>query len=108
MEHSSSPLNDPADRVSYTHHPCDDFEPLDVQSSDYRECARRLLFVLSALDHWMCARREGPPRDWVTASIALGLPSSRGQTETEIAAAWGPHQGGNFKRCHENFETHAA
>jgi hypothetical protein len=89
MEHSTP--SDPAswDSASYRDDPIDHIEPSPEQVKNYRECARRLLRVLSVLDHWMCARRDCPPRDWVTASIALGLPSTRGQTETEIVAAWG-------------------
>jgi hypothetical protein len=63
---------------------------LESVTSEYRECALQLLDVLRAVDEFMCVCRSGrPPRKWLAASLALGLASTRGKTETAIALEWG-------------------
>ena len=92
-QHSAarSQFNDPADfsEASYQHHPVEDLEPLDATTSEYRECAVRMLRVLDIVDWFMCRREQGPPREWHAVSLALGLSSTRGLTETEVARHWG-------------------
>jgi hypothetical protein len=81
--------NDPAgwNAASYTADPIDAMEPPEPFSSEYRECALQLLDVLHAVDQFMCV--GNPPRKWLAVSLALGLFSTRGRTETAIAIEWG-------------------
>ena len=52
---------------------------------EYRACAIRMICVLDAIDHLICFRKEGPPREWLAVGLALGLNSTRGRTETAVA-----------------------
>jgi hypothetical protein len=92
-EHSSDPGvgTDPSswNAASYLDDPVDHLEPREVLTPEYRECALRMLAVLNAIDHFMCFPKHGPPRDWLAVSLALGLESTRGRTETAIAEDWG-------------------
>jgi hypothetical protein len=83
--------NDPAswDASSYSSHPVDSLEPLEPFSTEYRECALALFDVLRGIDEWMSACHSGPPRRWVAVSLALGLSSTHGQTQTAVASEWG-------------------
>jgi hypothetical protein len=90
--HSPAISNDPAgwDIASYTADPVDEIEPLDAVSSEYRQCALRMLAVFNAVDEFMCTTHTGKPsKKWHCVSLALGLFSTRGKTETEVAEEWG-------------------
>jgi hypothetical protein len=83
---------DPAtwDMASYEAHPVDEIEPSELPENEYRQAARRFLIVINAVDQFMCSTHTGlPPRKWVAVSLALGLASTRGQTETAVAIEWG-------------------
>jgi hypothetical protein len=84
--------NDPAswDLASYSHHPQEDLEPIEPTASEYRACALQMLSVLRGIDVFMCqthTRRSG--RKWTAVSLALGLASTSGRTETELAEEGG-------------------
>lgn len=92
MEHSSdSAFSDAAswDSCSYEAHPVDFLEPLPDQTSDYPRAAIRFLCLVSVIDSYICSspaifRR----RAWIEVSLAMGLPSSRGKSQTEFAAEY--------------------
>jgi hypothetical protein len=89
---SCDDFNDPAgwNAASYVSHPADSMEPIEVVPSEYRQCALALLEVLSAIDSFMCkVRPRKPPKKWMCVSLALGLSSTRGQTETSVALEYG-------------------
>jgi hypothetical protein len=91
-EHQSASVgtNDPGswNAASYVDDPISHIEPLESVTSEYRECALQLLDVLRAVDEFMFVCRSGrPPRKWLAVSLALGLASTRGKTET--ALEWG-------------------
>jgi hypothetical protein len=68
----------------------DEIEPLEPTASEYRECALKFLTVLRGLDQFMSQTHTGrPPRKWVACSLALGLASTSGRSETEVAIEWG-------------------
>src|SRR5271166_843408 len=78
--------NDPADwnLCAYEHHPCDDLEPIDTSSNEYREISIRFLRVMLMADTYVMGARDAR-KAWIEISLALGLISTRGMTETEIA-----------------------
>jgi hypothetical protein len=87
-----SEFNDPGewDAASYTADPVDVMEPLEPSVSEYRQCALKFLAVFNAVDQWMCATHTGnPPRKWYSVSLALGLMSTRGRSETSVAVELG-------------------
>jgi hypothetical protein len=89
---ASVDTNDPGswNAASYVDDPIDHIELLDLAASEYRQCALQLLGVLRGIDAWMSTGPSGRPhRKWVAVSLALGLSSTHGQTETAIAAEWG-------------------
>ena len=86
MEHDSESHNDPAswNKSSYEAHPVDSMEPLPENTDAYREASRKFLRVFLACDTHMCS--SGDARlAWVQISIACGLHSTRGRTETAVA-----------------------
>jgi len=91
MEHDSESLfNDCADwhRAATWHTPVDELEPLPANSSEYREAAVRLMRVLYCLDTFVSSSRDARLAH-IQVSIALGLYSTRGRTETDIAEELG-------------------
>jgi hypothetical protein len=49
-----------------------------------------MLAVFNAVDEFMCTTHTGKPsKKWHCVSLALGLFSTRGRTETEVAEEWG-------------------
>jgi hypothetical protein len=82
-------FNDPGEwnAASYTADPIDAIEPIETVTSDYRKCAILMLQVLRGLDEFNC--KGGPSRKWLACSLALGLPSTAGRTESAIAIEWG-------------------
>ena len=76
------------DAASTTETPVEVLEPAEPFTSEYRECALAMLDVLRGIDTWM-SHSGRPPRRWIAVSLALGLSSTHGQTETAIAAEWG-------------------
>jgi hypothetical protein len=88
---TDSRFDDPAswDQASCTDDPVDSIEPIDTGTSEYREAAIRMLALLHVIDSFLCSSREGPPREWCPISLALGLMSTRGKTETAIAEEMG-------------------
>jgi hypothetical protein len=65
-------------------------EPLESVSSEYRQCALKMLAVFNAVDEFMCTTHTGKPsKKWHCVSLALGLFSTRGRTETQVAEEWG-------------------
>ena len=90
--HMRAKTNDPADwaSASYVEHPVDLMEPLEPVASDYRLASLAVLDVLCAVDEFMCISHKGrPPRKWMCVSLAFGLRSTRGRTETSVALEWG-------------------
>jgi hypothetical protein len=87
----SGSFNDPAswDAASYEAHPVDKLEPRETITQEYRECALRMLEILNSIDHFMSYPKQGPPREWLAVSLALGLESTRGRSETAVAEEWG-------------------
>ena len=69
---------------AYEHHPCDDLEPIDTSSNEYREISIRFLRVMLMADTYVMGARDAR-KAWIEISLALGLNSTRGMTETEIA-----------------------
>jgi len=74
--------------ASYEHHPVDDLESLDDDSNAYRATALECLNVLLEVDEFMSSSKDGV-RDWVSVSIVLGLPSTRGLSSPQIAGQFG-------------------
>jgi hypothetical protein len=79
--------SDPADwnRASYSAHPVDDLEPLTINPSDYREASLHFVRIMFCVDTFIAASRDARLAS-IQVSIALGWPSTRGKTETSIAA----------------------
>jgi hypothetical protein len=79
--------SDPADwnRASYLAHPVDVLEPLTINPSDYREAALHFVRIMFCVDTFIAASRDARLAS-IQVSIALGWPSTRGKTETSIAA----------------------
>jgi hypothetical protein len=77
---------DPADwnLASYTHHPVDDLEPLPDHSSLYRDAALECMQILRCVDAFM-SRATDPRLAWTTVSHTIGLASTQGLSEAEIA-----------------------
>lgn len=86
----SSEFNDPAawDSASYEHHPVEDMEPWP-EGSEFRSACVNLLAVLQAVDTFMSTAQSGAPMRWLQVSIGLGLHSTAGLTEIEIAERLG-------------------
>lgn len=88
MDHptDSEPHNDPAswDAASYSAHPMDELEPLPDNSSAFREASVKFMRVLYCLDTFVSSSRDARLAH-IQISIALGLYSTRGRTETAIA-----------------------
>ena len=89
---SSNQFNDAADfdLASYEHHPVEDLEPLPEWPSgtELRRACIKLMCVLESIDTFMNSGHAVPTR-WIQVSIALGLHSTAGMTETEIAGKLG-------------------
>jgi hypothetical protein len=89
---NSNGTNDPAswNEASCTADPIDALEPIELSESDYRICARRFLACLDGIDRFMSATHSGlPSRKWIAVSLGLGLGSTRGRSETELALELG-------------------
>lgn len=77
MEHSTdsdfSAAADPAswNLASYEHHPCDDLEPLDTTSSEYREASVKLLSLVLAMDTHMTGIHDAR-MGWVSIASLSG------------------------------------
>lgn len=87
--HDPDGFNDPAswDRASYSPDYAAFEGPAEVEPNEYRECALHFLELLHAVDEFMS--RGAQSRKWIAVSMALGLRSTRGRTETSIAIEWG-------------------
>jgi hypothetical protein len=86
MEHDSESHNDPAswNKSSYEAHPVDSMEPLTGKYRRLQGSVSEISSCLSACDTHMCS--SGDARlAWVQISIACGLHSTRGRTETAVA-----------------------
>jgi hypothetical protein len=91
MEYFNEPeFLDPADwnLASYTHHPVDDLEPLPDHQTAYRDAALECMKILRSVDAFM-SRATDPRLAWTTVSIAIGLSSTNGLAECEIARQLG-------------------
>jgi hypothetical protein len=71
------------------HHPVDDLEPLDTVSSEYRQASRRLLTLLFQFDSVVTGGTGASAFKYECCALALGLPSMRGVTETELGMRHG-------------------
>ncbi len=71
--------------------PVDVLEPEwpEGSDSDFRRACVQLLAVLQCADSFMATGQAGMPLRWIQISIALGLRSTAGLSETEIAAKLG-------------------
>jgi hypothetical protein len=77
------------DSASYEAPPVDFLEPLADQSSDYRRAAIRFLCLIHVVDSYICSAPGAlPPRAWIEVSLAMGLPSSRGKSQVDVAAEY--------------------
>jgi hypothetical protein len=76
---------DPAswNAASYNAHPIDSIEPLPDRSSLYRDEALRCMRILRSVDRCM-SRAKDPRLCWTIVSIAIGLDSTAGLSETQI------------------------
>ena len=82
---------DPAEwnTASFSQHPIDAMEPVKF-SGEHQSWKNEVLMVFNGIDEWMCSTHSGkPPPKWYPASLALGLRSTRGRTETSVAAELG-------------------
>lgn len=86
LESSSDPSTWNA--ASYSCHPVDTIEPLDINRSDYREAALHFSRIMFCVDTFTACSRDARLAI-IQVSIALGWPSTRGMTETAIAAELG-------------------
>jgi hypothetical protein len=87
MEYFNEPeFQDPADwnAASYNAHPIDSIEPLPDHSSSYRDAALEYMKILRSVDVFM-ARATDPRLAWTTVSHTIGLASTQGLSETQIA-----------------------
>lgn len=85
MDYTDS-FSDPADwnAASYEHHPADDLEPIDASSNEYREISVSFLHIMLMADTPVM-HAENPRKAWIEISLALGLTSTRGMSETQVA-----------------------
>lgn len=69
-------------------HPVDELEPLDRCSDEYRQAAKRLAVSLEAVFRFVqnSRRKDLANTQW---AVALGLPSVRGQSVTDLALQFG-------------------
>jgi hypothetical protein len=82
-------FNDPSgwDSASYTDDPIDRLEPPEPsEPSPYREASLLFLRILSVIDAFMVGSYDSR-KGWLQVSCALGLQSTRGCTESEIASS---------------------
>jgi hypothetical protein len=87
MEYFNEPeFQDPADWdiASYTAHPIDSIEPLPDHSTSYRDAALECMKILRSVDVFM-SRATDPRLAWTTVSHTIGLASTHGLSETQIA-----------------------
>jgi hypothetical protein len=87
MAHWTDPqFSDPADWTSacYTDDPVDSIEPIDTSASDYREISVRFLRIMQLVETHVMGARDAR-KAFLEISLALGLQSIRGMTETEVA-----------------------
>lgn len=87
---SKNDSSDPADwnKACYLAHPVDAIEPLTTNPSDYREAALHFVRIMFCVDTFTAGSRDARLAI-IQVSIALGWPSTRGKTETAIAAELG-------------------
>ena len=83
---SDNDFDDPATwlKASYSHHPCDDFEPLPYTPNSYRQAALYHLKIILAVDEFITAA-EDSRLAVVAVAVVLGWPSARGLTLGNIA-----------------------
>ncbi len=74
--------------ASFTADPVDLLEPETFEPNAFREAAIRMIVVLEAADTFVSGARDARLA-WIQVSIALGLHSTLGKSETEIAAEMG-------------------
>jgi hypothetical protein len=87
MAHWTEPqFSDPADwdEASYSAHPVDPLEPIDTSSNEYREISIRFLHIMQMVETHVMGARDAR-KAFLEISLALGLQSTRGMTETEVA-----------------------
>jgi hypothetical protein len=73
------------DACSYTDDPVDRLEPEEpLEPSAFREASLAFLRIVSCIDSFMLSSPDFK-RSWLQVSIALGLPSTRGQSEYAVA-----------------------
>jgi hypothetical protein len=98
---------DAADRndASYFHHPIEDLEPICNESNEYREAAKRQLFILNRSFDWILNSENKVIASWQVA-FALGLICCRGRTMTSISQDLNIERAtiskGAIKFCKEN------
>ena len=69
----------------------DVLEPLPEwpEGSEFRHACIQLLALLQGVDTFMSSTHSGVPLRWIQVSVALGLRSTAGLTEVDIAAKLG-------------------
>src|SRR5438105_1443006 len=91
MEYFNEPeFLDPSDWniASYNAHPIDQIEPLPDHSSSYRDAALECMKILRSVDVFISRARDSRLA-WTAVSSAIGLTSTNGLAEREIARQLG-------------------
>ena len=85
-EPAGADFDDPASwqKTSYSHHPCDDFEPLPDVVNGYRQAAIYHLRLIYAVDEFITAAPDARVAV-VAVAVVLGWPSARGLSVGDIA-----------------------
>src|SRR6266576_843839 len=81
---------DPSDWniASYNAHPIDQIESVAAEASSYRGAALHCLQILASVDRFMSRARD-LRLAWTAVSSAIGLTSTNGLAESEIARQLG-------------------
>lgn len=87
---NSGATNDPAgwNSASMVDNPIDALEPLGIEANPYREAGIRFIVVMECAFTFIHGSRDARLAA-VQVSIALGLASTRGKSETQIAGEMG-------------------
>jgi hypothetical protein len=82
--------SDPAgrDRASYSAHPIDSIEPVDLAPNAYRAISLDFLKLMFCVDEYLTAAPDARLAV-ITVAVVLGWPSARGLTVPEIAEQLG-------------------
>jgi hypothetical protein len=74
--------------ASYRYHPVSDLEPVAAEASSYRDAALECMKIPRSVDVFMSRARD-PRLAWTAVSSTIGLTSTNGLAEREIARQLG-------------------